>query len=160
LIEIDLSFHELHMAASIGAMRQIVSLKKGLQDAYGNKGQHGWNDHIEGACGEVAFAKAMNFYWDGSINRFSHGGDVDAYQVKTRSQHHWDLLVRPGDADHKAFVLVTGRDGKYRVHGWAYAHEAKQEKWLEAKGGRDPAYWMPQSELHDLASLPVEGVPF
>jgi len=161
LIEITLSFHELYMASSIGAMRRLVSLKQGHQEKHGNDGSQGWDDNIEGACGECAFAKATNMYWDGSINRFSVGGDVGPnYQVRTLKEHWYDLLIRPGDPNDKPFILVTGRSGNYQVHGWAYAREAKQAQWREAKGGRDPAYWMPQSELHDLASLPVEGVPF
>ena len=138
-------------------MRRIVSLQKGLKEKHGNDGSRGWDDNIEGACGECAFAKAMNLYWDGSINRFSAGGDVgERYQIRTLKCHHYDLLVRPGDADEKPYILVTGRSGKYQVHGWAWGREAKREEWLEAKGGREPAYWMPQSELRPLEEMVTE----
>lgn len=155
MIEITLSFHEMYMAAAVGTMRRIVSLKQGHKHKYGNDGSTAWDDHIEGACGECAFAKAVDKHWDGSINRFQHGGDVgNNYQVRTLKLHYYDLLVRPQDHDDKPYVLVTGRSGTYQVHGWIYGRDAKQEKWKDDKGGRAPAYWVPQSNLKPLDTLP------
>lgn len=156
MIEITLSFHEIYMAALIGVMRRIVSLKQGHKHRFGNDGSNAWEEHIEGACGEVAFAKAVGKYWDGSINRFgSKGGDVgDRYQVRTRSKEYYDLYVRPEDADDKPYVLVIGRNGKYKVYGWMYGRDAKQEKWLKEYGGRRGAYFVPKEELQPLDALP------
>ncbi len=157
MIEIKLAWHEMYMAACVGVMRQIASMKKGLKHAYGSDGSQQWDDHIEGACGECALAKHLNVFWDGSVNRFKKGGDVGKnYQVKCLKAHWYDLMVRPGDDDDKPYILVTGRGGTYQVHGWAYGHEAKKKEWLERKGGREAAYWMPQSELHAIKDLPKE----
>ena len=156
MIEITLSFHEIYMAALIGVMRRITSLKQGHQHKYGNDGSNAWEEHIEGACGEVAFAKATGKYWDGSINRLgSKGGDVgDRYQVRTRSKEYYDLIVRPQDDDNKPYALVTGRNGKYKVWGWIHGRDAKQEKWLKEHGDRPGAYFVPKEELICLDLLP------
>ena len=154
MVEVTLTSHELFMASGIGMMRRIVSLQKGLKDKHGYDGSEAWDIDIEGACGECAFAKAMNLYWDGSINRFSSGGDVgNSYQIRMSKRHNNNLIVRPGDADEKQYVFVTGHSGKYRVHGWTWGRDAKQECWLEAKAGREPAYFMPQWELRALEEL-------
>jgi len=156
MIEVTLTFHEIYMAANIGVMRRIVSLKQGHKHKFGNDGSNAWEEHIEGACGECAFSQAVDKHWDGSINRFgSEGGDVgDRYQVRTRSKDYYDLIVRPNDADDKPYVLVTGRNGKYQVHGWIYGRDAKQERWLKEHGGRVGAYFVPKEDLKTLDTLP------
>ena len=149
---ITLSWHEAAMASEVGRLRQLASVKAGRQDQHGFSGD-GWSEHIEGACGEAAVAKALNIFWDGSIDAFSRD-DLPGLQVRTRSQHDWDLIVRPHDADQAIWVLVTGRCPSYLVHGWIYGHEAKAPAWLRTYGGRPPAYFVPKAALHDLGRLP------
>ena len=136
------------MATEVGVRRQIASLRKGSPDKHGYEGE-GWNIHIEGACGEMAFAKAMNIYWDGSVNTYHHP-DVGGWQVRTRSRDGYELLVRENDADDTPFVHVTGRCPVYVIHGWILGREAKQSRWLKTYGDRPPAYFVPVSSLQLL----------
>ena len=139
------------MASEIGRLRQLASVKAGRQDQHGFAGD-GWSEHIEGACGEQAVAKALNVYWDGSIDSFKRD-DLPGLQVRTRSNHQWDLLIRPNDPDQAVYVLVTGRCPSYRVHGWIHGHEAKQACWLRDYGNRPPAYFVPQSALRPIGEM-------
>jgi len=138
-------------AATIGVARNIEGITKGLKAAHGLQGS-GWTEHIDGAMGEMAFAKAVGFYWDGSVNTFRLP-DVAGVQIRTRSAHNWDLIVRPGDADDEKFVLVTGRPPKFRVHGWIMGGDAKQEQWLKSYANRRPAYFVPQDALEPIETL-------
>lgn len=135
------------MGATVGVTRQISSLRKGLKDSYGFKGD-GWGAHIEGDCGELAAAKALNRYWGGSVDTFKRGGDVGPIQVRTRSKPHYELIVREDDPDDAIFVLLTGSCPTYEVVGTIKGSEAKQPEWLKTHGGRPPAYFVPHEALN------------
>jgi len=158
-VNVTLELYELRLAAEVGMRRHLSAIHKGLDDAHGYNGDEGWTIHIEGAAGEMAFAKALNLYWAGTVDTFREGGDVGRIQVKTRSRHDYELLIRQHDRDEDDFVLVTGRSPDFTIRGWMNAAEAKREEWLQVYGGRPPAYFVPTSELNDISSLKVESLP-
>lgn len=151
-MNISLKWHEVLMAAQIGVVRQVQSLKKGLRDKHGHEGA-GWNLHLEGCCGELAVAKALNQFWDGSVNSFKVGGDVGGLHVRTRSKHSYELIVRDDDPDDAAFVLVTGTCPEYRVRGWILGGDAKRSEWRQTHGGREAAWFVPHENLHPIECL-------
>lgn len=140
------------LAGQVGIRRQMEALKRGLPDRHGFTGL-GWDIHVEGACGELAVAKALGRYWNGSVNTFKVGGDVGAMQVRTRSRSHYELLIRPDDKDQDVFVLVTGTSPKFKVVGWIKGKDAKRVEWLQTHGGRPPAYFVPQKSLGNIEDL-------
>jgi hypothetical protein len=146
--KITLAWYEAAMASDVGRMRHLASIKAGLQDAHGFTGD-GWSEHIEGACGEMAVAKSLGIYWDGSVNSFS-ADDLPGLQIRTRSRDHYDLLVRRSDRDDAVFVLVTGRCPNYVVHGWARAGDVKLPEYEREYGGREAAWFVPQSALQPI----------
>lgn len=147
-----LTWHEVAMASEIGRLRQLASVKHGRQDRHGFEGA-GWDAHIEGACGELAVARRLGRYWNGSVNNFD-GADVSGgLQVRTRSSHSYDLLIRPDDSPDASWVLVTGRCPDYWVRGWIQGREAKDPRWLRAHGNRPAAYFLPASKLRPMAEL-------
>lgn len=148
---VTLEWHEVAMASFVGWMRQIKALQAGKQDCHGYKGL-GWSDHIEGACGEVAVAKTLGRYWDGSVNTFK-ADDLPGLQIRTRSQDDYQLIVRPKDGDEATFVHVTGRCPTYSVRGWIIGAEAKRPEWLQNYGGRPAAYFVPTAMLNDIEHL-------
>lgn len=115
-------------------------------DRHGYKGA-GWSEHIEGACGEAAVAKVLNRFWNGSVDTFATGGDVGDIQVRTRSSHDYELLVRPDDRDSDVFILVTGRAPTFRVIGYIWGRDAKRPEWLQTHGSRPAAYFVPHAFL-------------
>jgi hypothetical protein len=138
----------------------------GELDAFGNLVKHahhhghahdhgdgeGWSEHIEGACGEIAVAKLLGIFWDGSVNTWK-ANDLPGLGVRTRSRHDYDLIVRPSDDDHASWVLVTGRCPHYRVHGWITGAAAKRPEFLKNYGGRPAAYFVPASELRRMDQM-------
>lgn len=149
---ITLDWFELMQAGMVGLLRQCNALRDGRKDAHGlTDRDSNWNTHIEGACGERAVAKAVNRYWNGSVDTFKSGGDVGAkIQVRTRSQHDYELLVRDSDPDDAAFFLVTGWAPHYRVIGWIMGRDAKRAEWKQTHGGRPAAYFVPHAALTAL----------
>jgi hypothetical protein len=138
---------EIFYAGMVGVQRQVEALRFGSADAHGYSGEHPWQVHVEGALGECAFAKASGQYWGRTVNTFKVGGDVGRLQVRTRSKSHYDLLIREDDRDDDWFVLVTGQAPTYVIRGGCFGRFAKQEKYRQAYGAREPAYFVPQKDL-------------
>jgi hypothetical protein len=149
---INLTDQEREAATAVGSRRHAEAVKKRLPDRHGFRGDS-LQIHVEGACGELAAAKALGLPWDGPVNTFKRGGDVGDLQVRTRSNHAWDLIVRPDDRDGDVFVLVTGLTPRFRVHGWIRGVDAKKDAWRKTYGGRPPAYFVPQRALRPLEEL-------
>ena len=150
-----LSSYELITAAGVGIRRQVAAMARGLPDRHGYDGD-GWAEHIEGACGEMAVAKLLGVYWPGSVNTFKAGGDVALLQVRTRSRHDYDLLVRPADKDLEAiYVHVTGRAPEFRVWGWMRCGDCRRDAWWRTHGDRPGAWFVPAAALQDIAFIPT-----
>lgn len=91
-----------------------------------------WENEILGVCGEIAFGKIFNFYFDptfeprrGGVDFFNRKGK--SIDVKTTNQKEGRLIVpkwknKPGKrAD--VYVLITGDIPDFFVRGWASADE-------------------------------------
>jgi hypothetical protein len=154
-ITVTLTTQEMMLAAYAGVRRCVVSRAKGSIPAYGCGHLEAWGVDVEGSGGEMAAAKVLNLYWDGAFNTYSRG-DVGALQIRTRTNHDWDLIVRDKDSDDDKFVLVTGMMPNYLIHGWILGKTAKDERWLRTHGNRPPAYFVPQSELLSLDTLEIK----
>lgn len=146
MITIKLTEYEMHYAAHLGVARHIASLRDGRKDNHGFKGDP-WDTDIEGACGELAVAKAFKMYWTPTINTFS-AMDVGNYQVRKTAYPDGHLIIRPSDDDQHQFVLTTGQAPDIIVHGWILGRDAKKhDEWVRRDDNRPPAWFVPQSAL-------------
>lgn len=152
-MQITLTWHEVMSASLVGVMRQVASLRDRRKHIAGMDAI-GWTEHIEGACGEIAVAKALGVYWSAHVNNFS-GDDLPGIQIRTRRRQDWDLIVRPQDDDNARWVLVTGECPIYVVRGWIRGMDAKRNEWLSNHAGRPPAFFVPQSALRPMDELEV-----
>lgn len=154
-MQVNLEWFEVSRAALVGVSRNVEALRKHLQNARPTN-ENEWHIHILGALGECAFAKATGRYWSGSVNTFKTGGDVGAIQIRTRSKHHYDLIVRDGDSDDDLFVLVTGGPNEFAVHGGIRGRDAKKDEFRQDYGNYGAAYFVPKDRLHDLSRIMKE----
>lgn len=155
-MNVALEWFEVSRAALVGVSRNVEALRKGCQNRLPINDE--WSIHILGALGECAFAKATNRYWNGSVNTFKAGGDIgDSIQIRTRSRHSYDLIVRDGDRDEDVFVLVTGGPSEFRVHGWMLGADAKTKKYRANYGNYGEAYFVPSRELRPADGLVLGG---
>lgn len=155
-MEVKLTAAEVSIAAQVGCRRNIEAMVKGLKPKHGFKGSN-WDIHIEGACGEMAFAKALGLYWDGSVNTFKYGGDVGRFQIRTRSESHYQLIVRNDDDDDAIFWLVTGKCPQYNVVGCIEGRKAKCLQYSATYGNRPPAYFVPNEQLTSTETFLQRG---
>jgi len=152
MMNVTLTPYELMQGATAGVLRNVMSINHDYNKSV--TGQE-WQVHIEGACGEIAVAKAMGKYWGGSVNTFKAKGDLDGtgWEIRTRSKHHYELMIRENDPNDRVFILVTGKAPNYRVHGWIKASDAKRQEWKKDYGGHGEAYFVPKVALKNLEEL-------
>lgn len=154
-IRVQLSWNEVHMAATVGILRNIQALKQGRPQCHGAKDEEMWRYHVEGAAGELAFSKAMNIHWEAHSNVFKVPDIGSNLQIRTRSHDDWDLIVRDNDSDDEIFILLVGEIPNYRVVGWIRGVDAKRAEWYKDMGKRGkPAYFVPQEYLNPIELLP------
>ena len=152
-IEIILTYWEMEVAVATGCARYLSALKKGSNDdTKGNGWREYWASHIEGACGESAFAKWLDVYYLGHVDKYK-GGDVGGIEVRTSLEHDGKLKIRPTDDDNRIVYLVTGRAPRFLIRGWILAKEGKRGEWWGTWDNR-PGHWrVPQSVLNE----PIHG---
>jgi len=157
-IDVVLTPMEEAMAVTLGTGRQEEALQSKRKDQHGFDGKKGLQIHIEGAAGEIAFAKAFGLYPGFTINTFK-AADIGAnIQVRTRSDKRYGLIVRPDDADDSIFVHVIGARPNYAIMGWMLGWTAKAPMYVQTYGDRPPAYFVPSEDLRDLSDLLVTPV--
>lgn len=98
----------------------------------------------------MALAKCLGLYWSPTVNVFKDADIGRDIQVRTRSKHEWDLIVRPQDNDDDTFYLVTGVCPSFIVQGSILGRDAKRKEWLRDYGKRPPAYFVPKRMLKEV----------
>jgi len=151
---IHLEWYEIERAAMTGVRREVESIKAGHRNVAGFSGNFSWQRAIEGACGELAFAKFFKTYWQGSINTFRNGGDVGKLQIKTIGLEDHHLIIKDRDPKDAIYVLVIGKLGEYRIAGWIRDKDARRKEWYTTHvENRPPAYHIPQEALRSIDEL-------
>lgn len=151
-IDVTLEWYEYHMASEVGRLRKFSHIEHNRQNNHGFAGP-GWNEDIEGACAEMATAKALGIYWSGSVGSFKHPDLGNNLQVRSTISHNYSLIVRPADHDEDLYILVTGMCPDYKVRGYISGAEAKNDLWKRGPVDRPDAYFVPIEALRPMSDL-------
>jgi hypothetical protein len=146
------SLERLIEAPIMAVKRWTEALERGYPDKHGlSLAEDGLALHYWGVCGEIAYGKARNVYVTLMSGTFK-APDVGTVQIRTRTKHNYELIIREDDSDSEFFVLVTVNPREpalFRVYGGIFAHEAKSHpEWKQSHGGREPAWFVPQLSLN------------
>jgi hypothetical protein len=163
-IAVVLTDIELYYARSVGRERHESSLAFGFRDKHGCPG--GEDISLLGACGELAYCKAVGAEWSASIFSFKgadHGLNIQIRTSPCKKQippaDFGNLIIRDDDNDDHYFVLVVGNPPHFLIKGWIAGRDAKVDKWKNNHAGRPPAWFVPHRHLHlDLSTLVGEGL--
>lgn len=156
-VEVTLTDLEMRFAQLTGKARHDESHGK-RRDNIGNTvtAEHSLKVHMVGAAGEIAAAKVLGLYWCPSIGTF-HKADLGRnIQVRTRSHHGYDLVIRDGDCDKDIFVLVTREPGSrlFRVGGWLRCDYARAVgRYITRTAGREPCWFVDGANLRPISEL-------
>jgi len=156
-IAVKLTWPEVTLAAHAGVMRQVHALGSHLADRHGYDGA-GWDTHILGALGEMAFCKAFGLYWKPTVNTFKSPDVGATIEIRARHRHSHELILRPDDKFERTFVLVTGAPPILRVRGWINGSECQRDEWWAEHGNRPGAWFVAQDALHPPDDLNIEPI--
>lgn len=149
---VRLTYAEFTRARGIAVARLDQSQAAGLHAA--KRYPRGWTerlrDDVLGACGELAFCKAVGIEWDARIGNF-HGADVlDRVQVRATWRHDGCLLHRVDEPVDHWYYLVTGDPPELTVRGGIRGDRARRGEWLRQWNGGSPVWAVPQGVLMPL----------
>ncbi len=147
--EIILSRNELQEAASVARQRMDGVEDLGLKDKHGAEVDRNFQYHLLGAKGEIAFKKFMNSNEKLSVNTFKKIPDISGFEVRTRSQEDYDLIIRKDDPDDRIYVLIVGEGCRFKIIGWIKGCE-KYNFQPKTFNGRPKAWFIPQCALHQI----------
>jgi hypothetical protein len=154
----ELSETEQELALAEGQRRQSENEKKKLKgrNLGPASGEKALQAHLMGARGEVAVASYLGLKQElfTELNPVKGSCDLPfSIDVKTRSNHAYDLLCFLDEKDNKKLVLVTDQLGKLIIHGWILAKDAKQQKYRKSYSPGRFNYAIPQSDLKPISQL-------
>ena len=148
-IDVKLTVMDSQSGARVGCARRIESMDSNRNQGFGYNTADAWRNDIEGACAELAYCKALDIYWPGSINTFKEPDCGKKTQVRWTHHINGSLIVRDKDPDDHYYVLVVGACPDYRVVGWIMGYDAKKNEYLRCPGEQSPAYFVPQNKLNN-----------
>jgi len=154
---VTLSWAEMHLCATVAAMRQISALRRLAQPRHGANGMGAFDMHLFGCVGEFAVAKHLNLFWAASPGVLEPNDVGGKLQVRAAYQENYRLILHDSDSSDDPFVLALAHDlPRVTLRGWVFGRDGKLRKyWADPVGGR-PAYFVPQESLvamHELAPL-------
>lgn len=154
MIEVKLTNFEIFMAGTVGLRRRINSIGSVETNKVKNK-DFGWHIDIESSCAELAAAKALDLYWNGSVNTFKLP-DLSKLQIRYTNRKNGRLIIREGDKDSEVFLLVTGETPNYTIVGFIKGCDAKKDEWKDDPNNAMEAWFVPQSALKNPLLLKHE----
>jgi len=144
-IDVTLSFHEIAYAAQAGIMRRIDSMEKNLQKIQQAE-TSGWNIDIDGACAELAVAKALNMHWGGHVGSFK-APDVGELHIRSTNHANGQLIIRKNDPDEYVYMLVICKCPDYKIIGGMSGRKAKAREITKGLNGKMDCWFIPQDDL-------------
>jgi hypothetical protein len=164
MIKVKLEPFEVQLAFENSTKRYIENLKQGKGFSYGYQGgfEKQITDGVLGSLGEVAFAKGLNRYFNGSYSdsyaRYTDSDMQDSIEI--RSQKRKDnnfLLIRPNEKKAKYVLVIHEGDFEFSIMGWFSYKEDNEEmsKRLTDFGysNRPPAYRVNINELNNMEKI-------
>lgn len=154
---VDLTVEELRHAYGIAVQRMASNLGAGVRDQKLTD-RSPWQIHIDGAIGELAFARMFNVYPDFGISPRAgspdfvvrQGGVLKTVDVKTRRRVDGDLMVPLHKAKPPArcdlYVLMIVDDCGAWCAGWTPADALFRPENIKDYG-KGPTYAMEQACL-------------
>ena len=151
---ITLQWNDFITCHSIASMNELYKHTKGVGHHWSVKKADESANYILGAVGEYAVAKYLGKFYDGNVGNLEAVDVAGEYEVKTTPVPGGHLIIKPEAKDDKPFVLAVVEDMTVRLPGWMMGTDIKQEQYERADQHGRVLYWVPQSDLHPMSTLP------
>lgn len=156
---VSLSPTEIAQAMEVASRRNQMQRAAGRPD--GKVIEDSLDIDVQGACAELAVAKALGLPWDGKffddaewlVWRTS-GHDVSGLEVRSTRYRSGRLILHRDDSDDLPFVLVRACDNAlFEIVGWYWGRDGKKEQWWEDVGRNRPCFYVPNDLLRPMNDL-------
>jgi hypothetical protein len=150
-IWITITLAEMLHGATVGTIRHFEAqvAKRTPNHKFMNKDPLA--AHIQGAIGELVVAKCRDRYYFPTVNNFKEADIGENVQVRLRTKHEWEMIVRNDDNPDHIFVHVTGEGPQYRIHGWAYGRDVMLPEYRQNHGNRVESWFVPAKVLRPIS---------
>lgn len=142
---IKLTESEIIIAGSVCVQRYAQNLTNGKKEMYGAEDRFGFQYMMDGALGEMAAAKWLGRYWNGSVGNLL-AADVGDFQIRTTRRSSAELILHDADKDADIFLLLYLFRDMVAIAGWCYGIEGKQPEYWRDDIKR-PAYFVPHHSM-------------
>ena len=151
---IELQWNDFITCHSIASMNELYKHTKGVGHHWSVKKADESANYILGAVGEYAVAKYLGKFYDGNVGNLEAVDVAGEYEVKTTPVPTGHLIIKPEAKEAKPFVLAVVEDMMVRLPGWMKGADIKHEQYKRADQHGRASYWVPQSDLHPMSTLP------
>lgn len=154
-VKIFLTDEEIKSVSSVASLRNSEAIRMRATDKK-RSSESDYHIHRVGALGEYAWKKASGSSSRLSVNTFKSSSDLDGVEIRTRTRHYYDLIIRPDDNPVRIFVLVTTiwpTDNLFWIRGHIVAQNAMIQKFWKNYGGHGSAWFVPASDLIPIDRL-------
>ena len=151
---VKLRWHDFITCHSIASMNELYKHTKGVGHHWSVKKADESANYILGAVGEYAVAKYLGKFYDGNVGNLNAVDVAGEFEVKTTPVLGGHLIIKPEAKDSRPFVLAIVEDMTVRLPGWMTGTDIKNEKYKRADQYDRVTYWVPQSDLHPMSTLP------
>jgi hypothetical protein len=150
---VTLTLSEMLHGSNIGTIRhfEAQNAKRKPNHKFGMSSKDPLAAHIQGAIGEIVVAKARDRYFMPTVNNFKEADLGGIIQVRLRTKHEWQMIVRDDDDPNHIFVHVTGEGPEYCIRGWAYGRTVMLPAYRQNHGNRVESWFVPESALKSFS---------
>lgn len=159
--KIKLEANDIELALNTASKRFIGNIRMGKGFSYGYQGDYKkqLGDSFLGALGELAYAKAMNQFYNGSYSddkQFYSDSDFQN-NIEIRCQERKDynfLLIRPGEKKGKYILVIHEGDYEFSILGFfPFINDMPERLTNFGFSQRPPAYKVDIKELYNMEDI-------
>lgn len=161
MIKVKLEANDIELALNTSSKRFIGNIRMGKGFSYGYQGDYKkqLGDSFLGALGELAYAKAMNQFYNGSYSddkQFYSDSDFQN-NIEIRCQERKDynfLLIRPGEKKGKYILVIHEGDYEFSILGFfPFINDMPERLTNFGHPNRPPAYKVDIKELYNMEDI-------
>ena len=163
MLKVKLEPNEVELALDVANKRFIGNLKMNKGFSYGyNKGLKGQlTDGFMGALGEVAYAKAMNQFYNGSytdnLQRYTDSDFKNNIEIRTQEKKNYNfLIIRPNEKKGKYILIIkdNDKDFNFSIMGWfPFVDDMPERLTNFGHYDRPAAYKIDIKELYNMEDI-------
>lgn len=146
-MNVTLDWFEMVMASDVGMRREVNARVKKMKDSLYKDDTGSWGSHIESASAEMAVAKALGLYWDGSVN-VGRRADLPRTFLEVRwNQNPARRSAKVKPHDEGIVIAVAGNSPDFVLLGWIKCVDAQRDEYKSTLSNGSFCFFAPEKVL-------------